>query len=117
MPHPVVLPGAVAVITAGASGIGLAAARKFKALGLNVVVADRAGLSELDDGIVTIETDVSQRASVEALARGPENEVTRSLDEKRSAWAAGDIIEDRPPLSRWHPDWAQELDAFVRASQ
>jgi NAD(P)-dependent dehydrogenase (short-subunit alcohol dehydrogenase family) len=39
----------------------------------------------------------------------PDNDVPRSVDEKRIAWAAGDIIENRPPLSRWHPDYA---DAF-----
>jgi NAD(P)-dependent dehydrogenase (short-subunit alcohol dehydrogenase family) len=39
----------------------------------------------------------------------PDNDVSRSLDEKRIAWAAGDIIENRPPLSRWHPDYT---DAF-----
>ena len=53
---------------------------------------------------------------LESLERGdfyilcPDNDVTRSLDEKRMAWAMGDIIENRPPLSRWHPDWA---DAFT----
>jgi NAD(P)-dependent dehydrogenase (short-subunit alcohol dehydrogenase family) len=35
----------------------------------------------------------------------PDNEVTREIDNARIAWAAGDIIENRPPLSRWHPDW------------
>jgi NAD(P)-dependent dehydrogenase (short-subunit alcohol dehydrogenase family) len=37
----------------------------------------------------------------------PDNDVPRALDEKRIAWAAGDIIENRPALSRWHPDFAQ----------
>ncbi|MEI9904496.1 MAG: SDR family oxidoreductase [Asticcacaulis sp.] len=37
----------------------------------------------------------------------PDNDVPRALDEKRMAWAAGDIIDNRPPLSRWHPDYAQ----------
>ena len=37
----------------------------------------------------------------------PDNEVTRELDEARIAWAAGDIVENRPPLSRWHPDFAE----------
>ncbi|PPQ15850.1 short-chain dehydrogenase [Bradyrhizobium sp. AC87j1] len=41
----------------------------------------------------------------------PDNDVPRALDEKRMRWAAGDIVENRPPLSRWHPDYA---DAFVR---
>lgn len=36
----------------------------------------------------------------------PDNDVPRVLDEKRIAWAAGDIIENCPPLSRWHKDYA-----------
>ena len=39
----------------------------------------------------------------------PDNEVTRQMDEKRIAWAAGDITQNRPPLSRWHPEWAQHF--------
>lgn len=34
-----------------------------------------------------------------------DNEVTLAMDHARIAWGAGDIIENRPPLSRWHPDW------------
>ncbi len=37
----------------------------------------------------------------------PDNDVPRDLDEKRILWAAGDIVENRPPLSRWHKDHAQ----------
>lgn len=36
----------------------------------------------------------------------PDNDVDRALDEKRIAWAAGDIINNRTPLSRWHPEYA-----------
>jgi NAD(P)-dependent dehydrogenase (short-subunit alcohol dehydrogenase family) len=43
----------------------------------------------------------------------PDNEVTRALDEKRIAWAAHDIIDNRPPLSRWHPDYGEAFKAFV----
>ncbi|MHC2104515.1 MULTISPECIES: SDR family NAD(P)-dependent oxidoreductase [unclassified Methylobacterium] len=42
----------------------------------------------------------------------PDNETTRAQDEKRIAWAAGDIIENRPALSRWHPDFSE---AFKRS--
>ena len=35
----------------------------------------------------------------------PDNEVTSEMDKRRILWAAGDITENRPPLSRWHPDW------------
>jgi NAD(P)-dependent dehydrogenase (short-subunit alcohol dehydrogenase family) len=44
----------------------------------------------------------------------PDNDVPRALDEKRMAWAMGDIIENRPPLSRWHPDWAEAFAAYVK---
>ncbi|MDB5396017.1 MAG: family NAD(P)-dependent oxidoreductase [Rhodospirillales bacterium] len=46
----------------------------------------------------------------------PDNDVPRALDERRIAWAAGDIIENRPPLSRWHPDWKEAFAAFVKAA-
>ena len=37
----------------------------------------------------------------------PDNEVTEEMDRKRILWGAGDITENRPPLSRWHPDFAE----------
>ena len=43
----------------------------------------------------------------------PDNDVGRATDEKRILWAAGDIIENRPPLSRWHPDYADAFKAFL----
>ena len=56
---------------------------------------------------------------MESLARGdfyilcPDGDVDRSLDEKRILWAVGDIIENRPALSRWHPDYAGAFAAFT----
>jgi len=44
----------------------------------------------------------------------PDNETTREMDEKRIRWAAEDIIENRAPLSRWHPDYK---DAFAKAME
>src|SRR6266576_483323 len=44
----------------------------------------------------------------------PDNDVPRSLDERRILWAAGDIVENRPALSRWHPDYADAFAAFVK---
>jgi hypothetical protein len=45
----------------------------------------------------------------------PDNEVTREIDNARMAWAAGDIIENRPPLSRWHRDFKDAFAAFMKA--
>jgi NAD(P)-dependent dehydrogenase (short-subunit alcohol dehydrogenase family) len=44
----------------------------------------------------------------------PDNDVPRQLDERRILWAAGDIVENRPPLSRWHPDFTDAFAAFVK---
>jgi hypothetical protein len=44
----------------------------------------------------------------------PDNDVPRSLDERRMLWAIGDIVENRPALSRWHPDFAEAFAAFAR---
>jgi NAD(P)-dependent dehydrogenase (short-subunit alcohol dehydrogenase family) len=44
----------------------------------------------------------------------PDNDVPRALDERRMLWAAGDIVENRPPLSRWHPDYAEAFARFVK---
>lgn len=43
----------------------------------------------------------------------PDNDVDRATDEKRIAWAAGDIIENRPALSRWHPDYADRFKSYM----
>jgi hypothetical protein len=46
----------------------------------------------------------------------PDNDVPRQLDERRILWAAGDIVENRPALSRWHPDYADAFAAFVKGA-
>lgn len=57
---------------------------------------------------------------LESLVRGdfyilcPDNDVARPVDEKRMAWAIGDIIENRPALSRWHPDHKDAFAAFIK---
>jgi hypothetical protein len=73
--HPALRPGHTAVITGAADGIGLAAARRFLKLGLNVVLADvdaeklLAAVAALDarDRAMAVPTDVSDPRAVEAL--------------------------------------------------
>lgn len=55
---------------------------------------------------------------LEAIAAGsfyilcPDDEVSTDMDHRRILWAAGDIVENRPPLSRWHPN---HKDAAAKA--
>jgi NAD(P)-dependent dehydrogenase (short-subunit alcohol dehydrogenase family) len=44
----------------------------------------------------------------------PDNEVTRKIDNRRILWAAQDIVENRPALSRWHSDYKAAFEAFLR---
>lgn len=44
----------------------------------------------------------------------PDNDVTREMDAARILWAAGDIAENRPPLSRWHKDHGPAFAAFLK---
>jgi NAD(P)-dependent dehydrogenase (short-subunit alcohol dehydrogenase family) len=69
--------GKIAVVTGGASGIGFALADRFAGAGMHVVLADvdEAGLASAAERIgargvdtLTVKTDVSDEASVQALA-------------------------------------------------
>jgi NAD(P)-dependent dehydrogenase (short-subunit alcohol dehydrogenase family) len=44
----------------------------------------------------------------------PDNAVTRETDNRRMQWAMEDIIKNRPALSRWHPDYKDAFEAFVK---
>jgi len=56
---------------------------------------------------------------LEGLAAGdcyilcPDNMVTREVDNRRMAWAMGDLIEGRPALSRWRPEFKDAFEAFM----
>ncbi|HUN42427.1 MAG TPA: SDR family NAD(P)-dependent oxidoreductase [Acetobacteraceae bacterium] len=74
MHHPALQAGRVAVITGGASGIGLAAARRFAALGMKLCLADlhqealdKASAALSGAPLITVPTDVSRMEDVERL--------------------------------------------------
>lgn len=56
---------------------------------------------------------------LDTVARGdfyvlcPDNDVDRETDNKRMDWAAGDLIENRPALSRWDPEYADAFETFM----
>jgi NAD(P)-dependent dehydrogenase (short-subunit alcohol dehydrogenase family) len=58
---------------------------------------------------------------VERMSKGdfyiicPDNDVTSDMDKKRLQWNTDDLIQNRPALSRWHPDFAEEFSDFMKA--
>jgi len=43
----------------------------------------------------------------------PDDDVTREIDNRRILWAAQDTTENRPALSRWHPDFSAAFGEFL----
>ena len=77
----------------------------------------KAFIPEKPDGAWTPEQVID--FMVESIARGdfyilcPDNDTSRELDNKRMAWTMGDLIENRPALSRWHTDFQAEYEKFI----
>jgi NAD(P)-dependent dehydrogenase (short-subunit alcohol dehydrogenase family) len=62
----------------------------------------------------TVEFMMERLAAGDFYILCPDNEVDRATDEKRIQWAADDIVKNRPPLSRWHPDHADAFKEWAR---
>ena len=84
MPHPVISANHVAVITGGASGIGLAAALRFAQAGMKVAIADLG-----DDRLKAAATKLSSAAPGGAAAK-----------ENRAPAAGAAGAEKPPPRAR-----------------
>ena len=60
----------------------------------------------------TVDHLLERAASGDFYILCPDNDVPPERDRRRVQWAADDIIKNRPALSRWHPDYADEFAAF-----
>ena len=57
--------------------------------------------------VVDMMMDATEKGSFYIIC--PDNEVSSAQDKARILWGAEDITEDRPALSRWHPDWQESF--------
>lgn len=64
----------------------------------------------LPDQVVDFMMDALDRGDFYILC--PDGEVTLEMDRKRILWAAGDIFDNRPALSRWHVDYKVRFEGF-----
>lgn len=87
----------------------------------------------LDEGSVFFSEDKPQSGAwmpsqviqfmVDELDKGrfyiicPDNDVDRETDNIRMTWTMQDITMNRPPLSRWHPEYAEQFSAFLKESR
>lgn len=47
----------------------------------------------------------------------PDNDVSEETDKKRMLWSTGDIVNGRPPLTRWRDEWKEEAEATMAKTQ
>jgi hypothetical protein len=47
----------------------------------------------------------------------PDNDVNEETDKKRMLWSVGDIVYERPPLSRWREEWKEEAANTMAKTQ
>jgi len=43
----------------------------------------------------------------------PDNDVSEETDKKRMLWAVGDVVNERPPLTRWRPEYKDEAEEWM----
>ncbi len=65
----------------------------------------------------TVDHLFSRMANGDFYILCPDNDVDETRDRRRAQWAIQDITENRPPLSRWHPDYAEAFAKFEKTGE
>jgi short-subunit dehydrogenase len=47
----------------------------------------------------------------------PDNDVSEEMDRKRMLWGAGDVVEGRPPLTRWRQEWKDKAEEWMKGGK
>lgn len=45
----------------------------------------------------------------------PDDDVTEETDKKRMLWTVGDVVNGRPPLTRWRPEFKDEAAQWMES--
>src|SRR6202140_5425582 len=129
MPHPAMSPNNVAVITGGASGIGLAAAMRFARLGMNLCIADHdaARLSEGGRQLSAISNSGAANVMVKAVDVGRIEDISELEQSVRERFGGTDILMNNAgiqpgsqmfgPLQNWQRIVAVNLWGVIHGSQ
>ncbi len=65
----------------------------------------------------TVDHLFSRMANGDFYILCPDNDVDETRDRRRAQWAIQDITKNRPPLSRWHPDYAEAFAKFEKTGE
>jgi len=65
----------------------------------------------------TVDHFMERMAQGEFYILCPDNDVDQTRDSRRIAWNLDDVIQNRPALSRWHPDYADAFTDFEKTGQ
>ncbi|GME65256.1 Short-chain dehydrogenase/reductase SDR [Neofusicoccum parvum] len=44
----------------------------------------------------------------------PDNDVSEETDKKRMLWSVGDVVQGRPPLTRWREEYKEEAEKWMK---
>lgn len=47
----------------------------------------------------------------------PDNDVSEETDKKRMLWSVGDIVKERPSLTRWRDEWKEEAEETLARTE
>ena len=76
------------------------------------------GLEAMDDEVDSLYASIVGylgRLSKQELHSYETEELFQLMEATNNLEAIGDIIENRPALSRWHPDYADAFSAYIDA--